>query len=374
MGITRVANVTGLDIIGIPVVMVCRPNSRSLSVSQGKGISIEAAIASGLMESVESFHAERVSLPLRLATYNELKLHHRVANVERLPREQSSPFHADLPILWVEAFDLMNRQPVWLPFDLVHTNFSLNAYPGSGSFMVSSNGLSSGNQLLEAIVSGLCEVIERDAHAFWLGIADDKQKAKRLDLNTVDDTSRELLAQFEAAGVGVAVWDMTHEVGVAAFRCTIVDLVDRGALHALPAAGGFGCHPTREIALSRALTEAAQSRLTCISGSRDDLLYDEYELVPSPDVLRDQRRLVGEVGERALDATPTVEHSTVNEDLRWLLERLRLAGFDEVLAVDLTLPRLGLSVVRVVVPGCEVVGFSPLGVPGPRMRRAMEAS
>ncbi len=37
MGITRIANVTGLDCIGIPVVMVCRPNSRSLSVSQGKG-------------------------------------------------------------------------------------------------------------------------------------------------------------------------------------------------------------------------------------------------------------------------------------------------------------------------------------------------
>ena len=38
MGITRVANVTGLDSVGIPVVMVCRPNSRSVAVSQGKGI------------------------------------------------------------------------------------------------------------------------------------------------------------------------------------------------------------------------------------------------------------------------------------------------------------------------------------------------
>jgi ribosomal protein S12 methylthiotransferase accessory factor YcaO len=38
MGITRIANVTGLDSVGIPVVMVCRPNSRSVAVSQGKGI------------------------------------------------------------------------------------------------------------------------------------------------------------------------------------------------------------------------------------------------------------------------------------------------------------------------------------------------
>lgn len=34
MGITRVADVTGLDRIGIPVVMVCRPNARSLAVSE----------------------------------------------------------------------------------------------------------------------------------------------------------------------------------------------------------------------------------------------------------------------------------------------------------------------------------------------------
>lgn len=42
-GITRVADVTGLDTIGVPVVMVVRPNARSLSVSQGKGLSIVAA-------------------------------------------------------------------------------------------------------------------------------------------------------------------------------------------------------------------------------------------------------------------------------------------------------------------------------------------
>ena len=50
MGITRIANITGLDRIGIPVVMVCRPNSRSVSVSQGKGLTLDAAKASGLMD------------------------------------------------------------------------------------------------------------------------------------------------------------------------------------------------------------------------------------------------------------------------------------------------------------------------------------
>jgi ribosomal protein S12 methylthiotransferase accessory factor YcaO len=37
-GITRIADVTGLDTIGIPVMTVVRPLARSLSVSQGKGL------------------------------------------------------------------------------------------------------------------------------------------------------------------------------------------------------------------------------------------------------------------------------------------------------------------------------------------------
>src|SRR6266496_3142850 len=65
MGITRLANVTGLDWVGIPVYNAIRPNSRSLSVSQGKGVTLEAAKVSALMESIEYWHAEHISLPLR---------------------------------------------------------------------------------------------------------------------------------------------------------------------------------------------------------------------------------------------------------------------------------------------------------------------
>src|SRR4051812_24003909 len=78
MGITRIANVTGLDSIGIPVVMVCRPNSRSLAVSQGKGLGLAAAKASGLMESVELYHAEHITLPLKLGSYEELRHTHHI--------------------------------------------------------------------------------------------------------------------------------------------------------------------------------------------------------------------------------------------------------------------------------------------------------
>ena len=58
LGVTRLSNITGLDSIGIPVVVACRPNSRGLATAQGKGIDLAAAKASALMEAVERQQAE----------------------------------------------------------------------------------------------------------------------------------------------------------------------------------------------------------------------------------------------------------------------------------------------------------------------------
>src|SRR5215216_7418008 len=59
-GITRLADVTSLDWIGLPVYQAIRPNSRNISVSQGKGLTRAQAKVSALMESLESLHAETI--------------------------------------------------------------------------------------------------------------------------------------------------------------------------------------------------------------------------------------------------------------------------------------------------------------------------
>jgi len=94
-GITRIANLTGLDRTGIPVVMVCRPNARSTAVFHGKGIDLAAAKASGLMEAIETWHAEHIQLPIRFASYAELGKQVQTAEVDLLPRIPHSRFHAD---------------------------------------------------------------------------------------------------------------------------------------------------------------------------------------------------------------------------------------------------------------------------------------
>src|SRR4029079_18237184 len=59
LGITRVGDLTGLDKIGVPVWFCCRPNSRGLAVSQGKGITAERARLSAIIEAIEGAIAEQ---------------------------------------------------------------------------------------------------------------------------------------------------------------------------------------------------------------------------------------------------------------------------------------------------------------------------
>lgn len=369
MGITRIATITGLDHIGIPVVMVCRPNSRSLSVSQGKGIDLASAQASGLMESVESFHAEHITLPLKLASYEELRYTHRVVDVDELPHAADSFFHPGTPIHWIEGYDLLQDEWVWLPYDLVHMNYTLGMRATGAGFLASSNGLASGNHRLEAISHGICEVIERDAATLWRLKDTTAAAATRVDLASVaDPVCRGVLDTYERAQVGVGVWDMTSDVGAPTFLCRIFDETG-DEVRRLPVAEGQGCHPQREIALLRALTEAAQSRLTYIAGSRDDCLPAEYDRLRNRDVLTQHRAewlLPGP--SRAFSDSATWQADTFDDDVAWELDRLQMVGIQRVIVVDLTRPEFGLPVVRVVIPGLEALSSGPNYVPGRRAR------
>ena len=375
MGITRVANVTGLDEIGIPVVMVCRPNSRSLAVSQGKGVDLPAAKASGLMESVESYHAERITLPLKLGSYEELRYIHSLVDVAKLPRHSHSKFHSNRQLLWIEGHDLLGDKTVWVPYEMVHLNYTLPLPTGHGCFVPSSNGLASGNHVLEAVSHGICEVVERDAMTLW-HLLDERDRAKtRVDLDSIDDPScLQLLEMFVQAGVLVAVWEITSDVGIPAFLCRIIERTDNPSRGIRPASG-MGCHPAKQIAFSRALTEAAQSRLTFISGSRDDLDRDNYRRFLHPETKQHWRTLMETNGAmRSFHDIVTWEGETFDEDMVWELERLRLTGISRVVVVDLTKPDFGLPVVRVLIPGLEGLIDSPKFVPGARASLIMKTA
>ncbi|AKT39993.1 YcaO-like family protein [Chondromyces crocatus] len=369
MGITRIADVTGLDTLGVPVVMVTRPGARSISVSQGKGLTLDAARASGLMESVEHWHAEHVQLPLKLGTVNELRYRHRLIDVGRLPRLAIGAFHDNLRLFWVAGMDLAVGAPTWVPFEIVHADYSLPLLAGTGCFVMNTSGLASGNHPHEAVSHGICELIERDAATLWHLSSEAHKCATRVDLGTVDDLAcRDILDRVTRAGVAVFVWEITSDVGVPAFSCTIVD-AEPNPYRTVAPMRGYGCHPSRGVALLRALTEAAQSRLTVITGARDDIRAQGNG--PEED-LRAARHFLSlharQETPRRFDEAPDNPSETLDEDVAWELERLRAVGLDQVVTVDLSRPELGVPVVRVVIPGLEPLYDVPGFVPGARAR------
>lgn len=367
MGITRIANLTGLDRVGLPTVMVARPNSRSVAVSLGKGLTLEAAQASGVMEAVETWHAERITRPLRVASYADLRQEVLVADVERLPQVTGGTFNPHGRMLWVEGLDLVSGQPHWLPLEMVDTDYTARPCGGQGAFPRTTNGLASGNSLAEATCHAICELVERDAITLW----HHAPAGPRIDAAAIEDPRcREALDRFEAAGLRAGIWNITSDIGVAAFHCMICEDGARPGHIGI----GSGCHPDRGIALLRALTEAAQTRLTYISGARDDL--DPEEFTPQASAGRTQyvRGLLELSSATArFEDCPDYSSPSFEEDLSWLLGRLAGAGMDQVLAVDLSRPGLGVSVVRAVIPGLEAPHDDPDYIPGPRARAAGQA-
>jgi len=363
MGITRIANITGLDCIGVPVVMVCRPNARSLSTSLGKGLDLDSAIVSGVMECTELHHAERIMLPLVFASEAEMRSRVPVVETQRLPRIRNSRFHSNFPVLWIQGCDLVSGKGVWLPFEVVHASAAVPPASGSGCFASTSNGLASGNHRLEALVHALLEVIERDATAVWGAGGQARRERTTVDLNSVTDPGcLSVIERCHRAGVHVTVFETTSDLGIPCFLCEVREA--QSELARSPVFSGLGCHIDSGIALFRALTEAVQSRLTLIAGSRDDLSRRDYleSGYPPPDrVVRPFN------GMRAAG-------DTFNQDFQLLLDRLIGRGFEQIIAVDLTLPEFRIPVVRVVVPGLEGPDDDPEYVPGPRAHAARRRS
>jgi ribosomal protein S12 methylthiotransferase accessory factor len=371
MGITRIANVTGLDRTGIPVVMVCRPNSRSVAVAQGKGLTLDAAKASGVMEALEVWHAERIMRPLKLASFEEMRREHRLADVSRLPRAAASRFTPHLPLLWIEGEDLLGGDRAWVPFELVSANYTLPLPPGSGCFQANTNGLASGNHRLEAVSHALCEAVERDATTLWKLRSARANERCALDLASIDDAAcRRVLEQFGAARLVARVWDTTTDVGIASFVCLLMDASGEDT----DAEFGAGCHPSREVALLRALTEAAQARNTTIAGARDDYAPDAYSAAGRRHRRLWCERLMGQgAPRRAFEQAPSFESVSLEADLRAILARLRGAGIEQAIEVDLTRESVGVPVVRVVVPGLEGLMDDDDYAPGARARSQRSA-
>ena len=162
---------------------------------------------------------------------------------------------------------------------------------------------------------------------------------------------------------------MTSDLRVPAFYCEIDDR--RGRPPFLGRFGGLGCHPCVSIALTRALTEAAQSRLTFIVGSREDLLPERYETIGwrsnLSSLLAPDWAAPHEPARHAPFAV-SFDSDAIDDDVSAVLRRLIECEVGPAVMVDLTRPAIEIPCVRMIVPGLEGVRESSTLPPGRRAR------
>jgi YcaO-like protein with predicted kinase domain len=330
MGITRLADVTWLDDIGVAVFQAVRPNARTLSVSQGKGLSRELAKVSAAMEAIEVWHAER-AVSSFAATVGEMTagLGYRVDELDLNARHH---LNDGLRLGWSHAIGIGDQQAGFVPTGYIRLDARPAPRWAPRLFMTSSNGLASGNTLEEALLHGLYEVIEREA----LG-----SEPQEVDPATVAGDAGVVLERMIAAHLEVQIDLLASPTGLPCFRALIWG-------EAFPVwFAGYGCHLDADVALCRALTEAAQSRATAIAGTRDDLSPLAYQLAKTINV-RPNRRTGPTVSFQDVESIVT---NDFGEDLRLVVDRVTAHTARQPLAVHHTRADLGIPVVTVVCPG-----------------------
>jgi len=382
LGVTRLANLTGLDRVGIPTYSAIAPASDdTISVYTGKGLRQIDAKVGALMEAIERQTILRARPTLITGSLPELRREHLVLDPQDLKQELQSGYSTMLTYSWVLAEDISSKRDVLVPAEVAGYLWSHVAQPPCCEYSTT-NGMASGNIREEAICQALCELIERDAWSLadigahllpWARrrVIDRRTAEEGLDdfeifpsLDLEDDPAMEL---FRRAALRPALHDITSDIGIPTVFAAVPDEMLPGfpMVHC-----GLGTHPDARVAAMRALTEAAQSRCVDIQGVREDIV----PASSAPTALNLHTRRVASVnrnlwflGEskvrRRLSDLPSAVHDDVQEDLDHILFRLRACGIEQVIVIDFTPPVAPFAVVRVIVPGLETwaVSHGPLG-------------
>ncbi|WP_246659095.1 YcaO-like family protein [Rhizobium sp. FY34] len=350
LGITRLSRQTGLDSIGIPVWSAYAPNARAIVIAQGKGIDDMAARTSAAMEAIERSVATRPACPVTTTSLAEIEAAGGKADaLTCLVASGHGPLSAHDVSDWVKARDLTSGAPIFLPFEAVH----LDRTGETKRFWQSSDGLASGNTKSEAVLHGLLERVERDALTLWQVMPMPRRYGARIDPDSLraEPELSTLLDLIAAADLELALFDITSDLQIACITAILAPKARSGPspLRHVEVTLGCGCALSPLVAASRAITEAAQSRMTFIAGARDDLLPQMFAQTVSDETLQafDAPFSV------ALHTLPSLEAAEATEALERLVAHLAQKRITRLYAVDLAPDWLPVSVVKVIAPQLE---------------------
>ena len=332
--------------------------------STGKGKTPTQARASALGEAIERYSgvfqgdearrrdtlqglgADAIA-PSRLLLFSErqyrLREQWNAAAPSRMQRVPL-PFDEQWRVEWSPVWSLTHGTTRYVPTAYCYYNHS----DGTPSFCwADSNGCAAGNSLEEAFLQGFLELAERDAVSLWWY---NRARRPRVDLDSFDEPyTRQLSAHYRAGGRELWVLDLTHDLGIPTFAALSRDVGRTPERISI----GFGAHLEARIALLRALTEMNQfiplleaPSLAALPPSEASRWLSTATLAQHPYLAPSDE--AGPVRTAADFARAWSED--LREDVVHCVNQARRLGL-ETLVLEQTRPDVGLSVVRVIVPG-----------------------
>jgi ribosomal protein S12 methylthiotransferase accessory factor len=309
----------------------------------GKGCTPAQSQASACMELVERFSFFRFKQnPANFirATYGELKaeelpllpLKYLLQSVhdETTSEETLAELIADIPIQWVWATNLNRGEMVLVPFSWF---YAINEF----------NGPSAGNSYEEAILQGLCEVVERHVSAL---VTREQIKAPKIDPNSITDpVAAELLQKFTRHGIQVYLNDFTLDTGIPTVSAMGMDPSTFPETSEIVYTAGTTPEPNK--ALIRALTEVAQ-----MSGDFHTKSNYEASGLPKPLSLDEVDYIVNPGRTVKLSDLPDLGDTNMKVEIERCLAALARLDM-EVFLVDVAHEDLQIPAIYTIVPGAH---------------------
>src|ERR687896_63610 len=343
IGVTRLADITNMDILGIPNYSAVLPGTEDyIWVYSGKGPTKVHAKTSALMECIERYSSLPSGGPKNFirGSYDQLSKSFHVLHPDEIVEPVRFQYKNDMLMDFLPGFDLFTNEQIMVPASLALFRY-LPVSPFLNPFAFHhTNGLASGNVMEEAICHALCEVIERDAMS---------------------------LAELRASAIPFHflrhMINVLKSNGIPSFNASSIEWIthDYGYL-----AEGHGTHPDKRIAVLRAITEVSQTRAANIQGARDDLRKIKYR-ENNTDDKRAWQFMQSSRTIKFSDIT-TYFNYDILDDIKLILDHLKQAGLTRAIIVNLTNDNIGIPVVRAIVPGLETFKITK-SVMGWRARR-----
>jgi ribosomal protein S12 methylthiotransferase accessory factor len=351
VGITRLADITWLDRLGMPCFSSIRPTALALQTSNGKGRTKLASKVSAAMEAIELFHVENSSAyELVKAAETELQKYSVIPHTELPSFLTAVHYDRDDPTLWFEGINVRSETSCFAPACSIFFDQDPNFH------VPTTNGLASGNHRTEALLHGLYELLERDAGSriSISGKLKIRERTSLIDINSIRVPFFQEHVERLMSHTKPLVFFVKSPVEIYTFWVILLGTRADGALTTF--ATGWGTHLDREIALSRAVTEAAQSRVGIIQGSREDIMTPAgaaglnvistkvYKYFDSLEPTQKWTDLPNSCPELPLD---------LSEEWQILLKKVLRGGFSDIFAFDLMRDDIRVPVMKVIVPGLQ---------------------